>query len=182
MSENPKTLLFNETRWINEMFAPVCTLKRLNSSEICYLPFDRMNLSTRDIVTARDSRKAFYEAVREYNPDVLFILTRHENWMKLPTTTSNKAVAMIANNAAAFLRNMSQMVVNRIFVLHAIPHHKDLPFNPTGVLRAGNVQDQVRLMILFKPQRRMICLLYSICVRMVTIECKDNVPICEVCE
>ncbi|KAJ1360399.1 hypothetical protein KIN20_019361 [Parelaphostrongylus tenuis] len=50
VNERPKTLLFNETQWITEMFTPVCTLEMLNSSEICEIPFNRMNLSTREII------------------------------------------------------------------------------------------------------------------------------------
>uniref|UniRef100_A0A0K0D3V1 SGNH domain-containing protein n=1 Tax=Angiostrongylus cantonensis TaxID=6313 RepID=A0A0K0D3V1_ANGCA len=232
MNEMPKKLLINGSQRINEMFTPVCTLKNFDSHEICDIPFNRMNLSTEEIIRiddfncandmtqlfygrcsyrsdfapwgwcdlssenrtsvhkilvignsyaanqgrivhemcansnvevkifqqnacevlrvtmeyyhCRDSRRIFYEAVRQYNPDVLFILTRHLGWMELPTTTSNEAVAMIVSTAAAILRDLSQVVTDRIFVLHAIPRQKfNIHLNPSDVLGVGKVLDQM---------------------------------------
>ncbi|VDM55590.1 unnamed protein product [Angiostrongylus costaricensis] len=119
VNEMSKKLHINGTQWIDEMSTPVCTLKDLNSREICDIPFNRMNLSTvhkilvignsyaanqgqivhemcanSDVVVkifqqnasevlrvteyshCGDSRTMFHEAVHQYKPNVLFILTR----------------------------------------------------------------------------------------------------------
>ncbi|KAE9412578.1 hypothetical protein Angca_000263, partial [Angiostrongylus cantonensis] len=91
-----------------------------------------------------DTRRIFHEAVLQYKPNVLFILTRYLKWMELPSTTSNETVAIEVNNAAAVLHDLSQMVTDRIFVLNAIPRQNDyFDFDPTSALGDGNVLDQM---------------------------------------
>ncbi|KAE9416173.1 hypothetical protein Angca_000905 [Angiostrongylus cantonensis] len=83
-----------------------------------------------------DSRKIFREAVQEYNPDVLFILTRHTQLMQMLMTT--QATEMVLENAGAVLHDLSQVVKHRVFVLNTIPYPaRTFEFDHTAAMRAG---------------------------------------------
>ncbi|VDM61569.1 unnamed protein product [Angiostrongylus costaricensis] len=87
----------------------------------------------------QNSRTIFYEAVRKYKPNALFILTRHTKLMETLMTTAD----MVVDNAVAVLDDLSKIVTDRVFVLNAIPYPtRTFEHDHTAALRAGKVLDQ----------------------------------------
>ncbi|KAJ1363876.1 hypothetical protein KIN20_023833 [Parelaphostrongylus tenuis] len=94
---------------------------------------------TTEYVHCQHSRRLFYKVVREYEPNVLFILTRHTQLIESLKTTAETVV----DNAAAILNELSRIVTDRIFVLNAIPiPTRTFEHDHTVAMRAGKVLDQ----------------------------------------
>ncbi|ETN85280.1 hypothetical protein NECAME_16830, partial [Necator americanus] len=69
----------------------------------------------------RKSDILFNKVVREYKPNVLFILSRYTDMFAVPETNSTSASENIVKEAANSLRKLSRIVTDHIFVLNAIP-------------------------------------------------------------
>lgn len=88
-----------------------------------------------------NSRKQFLEAVKEYKPDVLFILSRcvdsilkpflnttydgrrfrYTDMLEVPELPSKSTVEDIVKEAASRLNELSQDVTDHVYVLNAVP-------------------------------------------------------------
>ncbi|KAK5974216.1 hypothetical protein GCK32_016367 [Trichostrongylus colubriformis] len=65
--------------------------------------------------------KVYRKAIREFKPDVLFVLSRYLKTMQLPRSTDHATADKYVLEGANVLRNFSRFVSDKIFVLHAIP-------------------------------------------------------------
>ncbi|EPB72358.1 acyltransferase [Ancylostoma ceylanicum] len=69
----------------------------------------------------QNSRKQFLEAVKEYKPDVMFILSRYTDMVEVPEKPSKSSVEDIVKEAASRLMELSQGVTDHVYVLNAVP-------------------------------------------------------------
>ncbi|WKX88265.1 hypothetical protein Q1695_008140 [Nippostrongylus brasiliensis] len=67
------------------------------------------------------SKKNYMQAVQEYKPDSLFILTRHVTLTLLSTSTTKRQIDEYASKGTYALNRLAQAVADKVFVLNAIP-------------------------------------------------------------
>ncbi|XGW24688.1 hypothetical protein V3C99_006268 [Haemonchus contortus] len=77
--------------------------------------------TTREFWHCHNSSKVYMEAIKEYKPDVLFILVRYIHALEIPSPTNELMIGRMAKEAAEVLRSFSRYVSSNIFVQHAIP-------------------------------------------------------------
>ncbi|ETN70317.1 hypothetical protein NECAME_14857, partial [Necator americanus] len=96
------------------------------------------------------SDNLFNRVVREYKPDILFILSRYIEMFVVPETNATSVTEDIVKEAANNLLKLSRVVTDHIFVLNAIPRplskfmsiyeqslRKHHPINPAELLSPG---------------------------------------------
>ncbi|ETN70318.1 hypothetical protein NECAME_14858 [Necator americanus] len=82
------------------------------------------------------SHSVFNKVVREYKPNVLFVLSRYTDMFDVPETNTTSETENIVKEAASSLRKLSRTVTDHIFVLNAIPRpHFAFEYNHEHSLR-----------------------------------------------
>ncbi|KAK6726719.1 hypothetical protein RB195_004810 [Necator americanus] len=82
------------------------------------------------------SHSVFNKVVREYKPNVLFVLSRYTDMFDVPETNTTSETENIVKEAVSSLRKLSRTVTDHIFVLNAIPRpHFAFEYNHEHSLR-----------------------------------------------
>ncbi|VDM66670.1 unnamed protein product, partial [Strongylus vulgaris] len=69
----------------------------------------------------RTAQEQYVAAVEEYQPEILFILARYTDMANFPELNSTSKVEPIVEKASRMLKWLSEVTVDHVFVLNALP-------------------------------------------------------------